>query len=349
MSLRSILEAGLGSDHQQCNYSVAEYCDSLRQEFSLWMQPARYYVSMGEATKLLSEQRRGWLKGVKSSSSNVLRDLAYDGFHLTSQTIKQEHLRSLHEIAKESLRHSINAGRIQDTIFEETGSRYMHWTPSPGRMVEILEILTSYKAIEEVFGTKLLRVDGISFNSNDGRRNNFSTQWHRDGVGSRIKIFIIIASHGSRPSTEILPRSSGDTYHAKNIDMLRCFKELGASVAVQDLVQARLEEYYQSKTLTLNQSAGAISLFNTNAFHRAKLSAVEGYGLRLKLEVELMEPSSSNTNHVLGACAPGRNGFVNQLEPDQTDRLKEYCFDESCFTPNSYGTIDYIVPSQEAR
>lgn len=314
----------------------------LQTEYELFLQPSRlvmYQSGLQVAFKIFQQEYFSLMQTVQN---NILgRSIAENGYAYYPSFIKPEDLNCLSSICSQSL----SQYKISDRRNPASGCPIL-----PSLISSTLKILSHYSELADLMSIKGFRLDGLRFLISLNVPSCGSRLWHRDSVGNRLKIFIVLGSYGSAPTTAIIPKSHTDSAHPKNIDILRTFPEFGPSKLFQDQIESTLVKYYASPVVKPSQQAGDIFILDTNAFHKAEIPVMNSgdcaYGKRMHLVLEYMPINASNFCTKYGPCAPGHPGDYPIRFPDsEQDFLGRFGFDYSCMNAAVDGIIHYSHPN----
>jgi len=190
-----------------------------------------------------------------------------------------------------------------------------YWPVSPDCLEKIFELLgnTLVNHHLESLVTLGFRLDNIHFSLTRNYNSLKSTQWHRDSVGNRIKIFICLGSCGITPGTSFIPSSHLSDPQSNNIDIIRTFKMFKGDWSLQAEIVRILQSKFGAEPITFFQSAGDVLYIDTNGYHKSYMPWNEdhsrrGEGHRLLLQLEYMQGVASDYAHFnrIGPCAPGQ-------------------------------------------
>jgi hypothetical protein len=212
------------------------------------------------------------------------------------------------------------------------------------------------------------RLDKIMFHRTTNYPGHGSTQWHRDSVGSRIKIFIILDADSKCPETIIFPCSNHELPYSMNIDIVRtlmgrCDENQttpGLTNQVQSMLETSLGKRFSEFPIRLTPKTGDIIIFDTNSWHKGWKPCMNeeepSDDSRLVLEFEYMDRESSNyCVDFLGPCAPGQTflswNMVDWDSPINIDLvLNLFRFDKDCIhIGESYGANQQFIYSTLGR
>jgi len=321
--LESALSVGLEVGCTE--HGIEDYLIAIKKLPGLFFLPGGYSRRSPGVVRTLSLLQSYYFSIIDNDKSNTYRSLAVAGCSHHSELISTSHITELLDIAKYS---RIN---YSSSIDSRCTSSANSWQPDAKYLQRIFNILDNYSEVSGIIRNNHLRLDRIGFDYTSNYASQSSTHWHRDLVGNRIKIFLILANAGSSPSTGIFVGSHRDPPHSKNIDLLRTNRELARSDILQSEIQALLVSKYGPSSI-MRQKARDVCIIDTNCFHRANIpimhSASSRYGKRLKLELEYMPTKASDFALFLGPCAPGQDTLL--IHGHDIAMLKEFGFDPKC-------------------
>ena len=263
------------------------------------------------------------------------KHLLEEGFHIAKSYMTKIDTKLLYRYSKQSLSWSIENGFFIDHKY-----CVKQWSPDPHSLSLIFSMLKQYKELNYFLNSDKLRLDRVMFSTTANNPSHLSTGWHRDSVGNRIKIFIIIAVSGSVPRTDVIKSSHKDTPYSKNIDLLRTRADMNLDGNFQKFIGSFLSSYYKTEPEAPEQNESDCIYLDTNNFHRSYLPSMhskgnktikEGTGMRLKLELEFMHKDCSNFSIFLGPCAPGQSPLL--IAEDSINQSELQSIDQECYTP----------------
>ena len=185
------------------------------------------------------------------------------------------------------------------------------------------------------------RLDKILFGSVSNVPGHGSTQWHRDSVGNRIKIFLVLEASNMSPTTAIVPNSQFELAYAMNIDLIRTLQasdgsgNIGLATSIQYNIAELLARRFKSSIAVIKQDVGSIFVFDTNSWHMAWKPCMHGSDQsphsRLALELEFMDKQRSDfAADFLGPCAPGQNLLYWYIQDQIHELMDSFKIDPTC-------------------
>jgi hypothetical protein len=335
-SLVDNLEKGLLSG---CTTScIDEYIHLLETKPQLFFLPSRFSADNPDIVDMLWDFKAEYFSIIDSlKSSPIAHDLSNSGYSYRPKMLSSQHLKELTSICRHSWalrrepQHALSGG----------------CSLSPNSIRRIFQILASYDSLNPILTHPSMRLDGLRFLVSDNVPGIGSRLWHRDSVGNRLKIFLILGSFGASPVTAVIPNSQKDSTFSKNIDMLRTRSDMSLSKLLQTQLQKTLSGFYMSSRVAPQQEAGDLFALDTNAFHRAEIPIMHtgnsSYGKRMHMVIEYMPRKASNFCKILGPCAPGHKGdYPIRFPIEDTTFLKDFGFDNECMSYCSDGIVNYL-------
>ena len=210
------------------------------------------------------------------AESYLLGKLANDGYYLAKNVIKDE-MGALLDIAHESRKWSITNKEIsigKSITFNKKQNEA--WCPKPDLLIKLLKIISENRLFSDLLISlpRNYRLDKIQFHATYNYRGFNSTQWHRDSVGNRQKVFLILTSDIYAPTTCLVPASNYEVAYSLNADLIRTFKTLNNQeysvneiAALQSQLQSQLCKRARRDVFKVNQDQGDIFFFDTNCWH----------------------------------------------------------------------------------
>jgi hypothetical protein len=283
----------------------------------------KYYEYQNKYTTIIQQGRLGKI-------------LIESGFAYLRNSMDFQTIKFLSAIAEKSLVHSMNYSYMEGKSYFQ---KNLSWPPHPAAYNLIQKLLLPYLNELEVsyLFNNGYRLDEISFTVTNNIISQDSTQWHRDSVGNRIKIFFILDCTGNAPYTSIIANTARVNPVPANIDMIR-LSPSGCSKDIQEQIENILCHRFSSQRVDIVQNAGDIFMFDTNSFHRSTIPAmISGekeykYGRRLMMQIEMMDIEASNfmNKFRLGPTAPGQVSPL-LIELKDVDKLvAEFGVDRNC-------------------
>lgn len=229
------------------------------------------------------------------------------------------------------------------------------WGVHPCKLYDLFRILLP-SSLYTNFVSQLppkYRLDKIMFHTATNVIGHGSTQWHRDSVGNRFKIFLVLETGIMSPTTAIVSNSQYELPYAMNVDLIRTLqgpngcKNVGLAKSVQDQITYSLEKRFRSNVKVIEQKKGTVVMFDTNSWHMAWKPCMQGseesYDTRIVLELEYMDQERSNfAADFLGPCAPGQNLTYWYLEDESQELLDFFRIDSKCTHTVTTSSGDHI-------
>lgn len=256
------------------------------------------------------------------------------------------------------------------TLYSEPslGDRYelpssQCWGIHPCRVFELLQTLIGTRLSSDYVADlpNNYRLDKLMFHSVSNLPGHGSTQWHRDSVGNRLKIFLVLEAANMSPTTAIVNNSQFELAYAMNLDLVRTLqapdgsKNIGLAKPIQDQITERLVQRFRASAAVIKQEKGSILVFDTNSWHMAWKPCMQGsdesQDSRLVLELEFMDKHRSNfAADFLGPCGPGQNLLYWYIEDEIKHLMDFFRIDLEC-TQQSVSLHDNSIKyySNQAR
>ncbi len=181
---------------------------------------------------------------------------------------------------------------------------------------------------------------GLMNTTNNSRTS--SINWHRDGVGHRIKIFLPLINYGLSIPTLYFESSHKESCIPQNWEMFRASKKSHKeSVDLFYSIETQCLRHYRE--ISINWNTDTVIFIDTNGIHASsclkldRLNTINGkyLGSRLFLQLELMDITQAQIVH--------RYRLGNSLSPYNKDIISRiynslsYENDRGFYAPSSYG------------
>ena len=315
---------------------IDEYLQLLETKPTLFFLPSRFSYDNPDIVEVLRGFQAEYFSIIDNLKSSPIADeLLNYGYSYKQKMLSSQHLQELASICSHSWRMKRESHMLSGGC-----------SVSPNSIRRIFEILACYDSLCPILTQSSMRLDGLRFLVSDNVPGTGSRLWHRDSVGNRLKIFLIIGSFGASPVTAIIPNSQKDSTFSKNIDMLRTHSDMSFSKSLQVQLQKTLSCFYSTSKVAPQQEAGDLFALDTNAFHRAEIPIMHtgnsSYGKRMHMVIEYMPRKASNFCKIMGPCSPGHKGDCPILFPiEDGPFLKNFGFDKECMGSSSGGMVNY--------
>lgn len=178
----------------------------------------------------------------------------------------------------------------------------------------ISKIINSEKLqlLLKLYINKDVRLDNVYLDVQKNNQNfNFSSGWHRDIVGKRIKMYICLDSDKNSSKTSII--SNSKSFKLNNFILLakRYFQIIG-----------KLNSNQKKEEVVLNYKKDNFILFDTDLIHRGIYNG-DSDAKRVCIVFEFIDRYKSNKIHKFAPCGPGeRNKNFLIFESDEINSLK---------------------------